>query len=410
MSEFKVQVLRINEVLEHPNADRLNLNKIGDYITISNKHEDGSARYKAGDLVVYIPEAAIVPDWLLQKMGFWNEAENKGSLSGKDGNRVKAMKLRGIVSQGIMYPLDHRVHGFSDSDGCSFMLDSTGTLKVVYEGDDVADSLGITKYEPRVPAHMAGEVANIHGRTVKYDIENFKRYPDILQDGEEVVMTEKLHGTFLGFGWWPGLDHPDLPGDVFAFSKGLGAQGLVFKDNEANQFNIYLQTAKGFELGGRLKSALKRFDHDTFESFWTAPIFLFGEIFGAGVQDLQYGLKAKTYRVFDVWMGDPTGGRFLNVDEKVALVRAINTSVSAESMVLTPRPIEMVPILYRGPFSKDVMLEHTKGKTTFGGAHIREGVVITPVVERRHEEIGRVILKSVSDDYLLRKGEVTEYT
>jgi hypothetical protein len=56
------------------------------------------------------------------------------------------------------------------------------------------------------------------------------------------------------------------------------------------------------------------------------------------------------------------------------------------------------------------MYEHTDGRTVVGsGAHLREGVVIVPLAERRDDQIGRVILKSVSGDYLTRKGEATEF-
>ncbi len=69
-----------------------------------------------------------------------------------------------------------------------------------------------------------------------------------------------------------------------------------------------------------------------------------------------------------------------------------------------------VPVLYRGPFNRDVLYEHTTGQTVIGnGAHLREGIVVTPVVERRHDRHGRVILKSVSGDYLTRRGEATEF-
>lgn len=64
----------------------------------------------------------------------------------------------------------------------------------VNEGDVVTDFLGITKWEPPIPVHMAGEVWNAHGMTLKYDVENFKKYPNVLNEGEHVVMTEKIHG------------------------------------------------------------------------------------------------------------------------------------------------------------------------------------------------------------------------
>ena len=68
----------------------------------------------------------------------------------------------------------------------------------------------------------------------------------------------------------------------------------------------------------------------------------------------------------------------------------------------------LVPVLYRGPFSEAALLEHTSGATVLGGKHLREGVVLRPAVERESAELGRVILKSVSGDYLTRRGG-TEY-
>ena len=61
---------------------------------------------------------------------------------------------------------------------------------------------------------------------------------------------------------------------------------------------------------------------------------------------------------------------------------------------------------HRGIFSKEALDEHTNGKETVSGKnlHVREGVVVRPVIERRHDEIGRVQLKSVSEKYLLRRG------
>ena len=64
----------------------------------------------------------------------------------------------------------------------------------------------------------------------------------------------------------------------------------------------------------------------------------------------------------------------------------------------------LVPVLYEGPFSEAVLLDHTGGATVLGGGHVREGVVVKPAAERESAELGRVILKNVSGDYLTRKG------
>jgi hypothetical protein len=67
-------------------------------------------------------------------------------------------------------------------------------------------------------------------------------------------------------------------------------------------------------------------------------------------------------------------------------------------------------MLYRGPYSKSVVLEHTDGNTTLSDKkQIREGVVVKSAVEARNQHYGRKIAKSVSEAYLLRKGSTTEF-
>ena len=80
-----------------------------------------------------------------------------------------------------------------------------------------------------------------------------------------------------------------------------------------------------------------------------------------------------------------------------------------ELQELTDRFSKLVPQIYVGPYSKEVVEQYTDGTNIEGGFNVREGVVIKPVIERRDDELGRVILKSVSEKYLLRKGNVTEY-
>lgn len=100
MSTFEAKVYKLR-IEEHPNADALELAVVGDYRSIVRKGE-----FKTGDLGVYIPTNAVVPIWLLKRLGLWDEDRAKGKLAGKDGNRVKEIRLRGILSEGLVYPVD----------------------------------------------------------------------------------------------------------------------------------------------------------------------------------------------------------------------------------------------------------------------------------------------------------------
>ncbi len=371
MAEFKVTVEKIL-VEEHPNADALELAVIGGYRAIVQK-----GKFKSGDLVVYIPEQSVLPEWLIRELNL------EGKLAGKKANRVKAIKLRGVLSQGLVYPV-HTIQAPWEFKGeyqgvldVNFIKTETTFEHYVQLGDDVAEALGIVKYEPEIPVSMQGQVFNAHGMTLKYDIENIKRYPDILVDGEICVITEKLHGTWCCFGF-----HPDAPHAIVT-SKGHSSNGLAFKFVEENDKNIYVRTFRKYqEALEKAKAAFPGF-----------AVYILGEIFGKGVQDLDYGQTEPQFRVFDVYVGKPGEGGYLSPIAMLDWVKEV-------------LELETVPLLHVGPFDMAIVEELTNGKETVSGkdSNIREGVVIKPALSRTDNRIGRVVLKSVSEAYLMRKG------
>jgi RNA ligase (TIGR02306 family) len=236
--------------------------------------------------------------------------------------------------------------------------------------------------------------------TVNYDIENIKKFPDVLQDTEDVVITEKIHGTFCQVIFLPesfGTQHPDHfrietehgVGYIAVSSKGMGAQGLCFKHNERNAGNAYLRATKP-----HWNNIVTRFLQEKI----VAPVAICGEVFGDGVQDLKYGLTGGKidFRVFDMYVGTRGSGEYLDYDTMAGIANDIG--------------LETVPLLYCGKFNKQLLesyAQHTK--SVFDEKQIREGVVIKPTVERYDQQLGRAILKSINEDYLLRKGNVTEF-
>ena len=346
MAEFEVTVYRAR-IEPHPDANAIEVCLIGDYQSVVAK-----GQFKTGDLVAYIPEASILPDNLIEEMGM------TGKLAGKEANRITPLRLRGVVSQGIIYPMPN-----------------------AREGDNVTEVLGITKYTPPIPNYMQGQVYHAEGHTIHYDIENVKKYPEILQHGEEVVFTEKLHGTQCQMGY-----HQGQP---IITSKLYGAHGQVLYNNDENKGNIYVQIFnKHAHSLASLAEDLKSHPDGPENTF-----YLIGEIYGRGVQDLGYDSKDKMFRIFDVYLGTPRLGRFLDYDEMTELLKDT---------------FDTVPLVYRGPYTKETLLEHTQGQSLIA-THNREGIVVKPIRERQTMRPGRVILKSVSDRHLLRKGHTTEF-
>ena len=407
MSTFSCPVVRVAEVINHPNADRLSIVKLEGlgYTCISGKLEDGSPRYKAGDFVVYIPSASVLPERLLKEMDFWNEETGKGTLAGTNGDRVKPLKLRGIFSEGVLYPVGNwymsegEEGNYADytpyPDGVldvEHNLDVKYNIAEVYAGDDVAEHLGITKWEPPIPVAMQGQVANLTGSTIRYDFDRWESVPDIFDVGEHVVATEKLHGTCTSIRFIPGLNHPEMfgsQGEIIIYSKGLGASGLAFKNVSENVNNLYVRQLNkllnaGFESKIRQLSDLNS----------GVAVTVMGETFGSSVQDLGYGLREPEFRVFDIALGD-------------AWIDPVSMPARAEKLGLTP-----VPVLYDGAFDVAAIEQVRDGTSTLGGAHVREGVVVRAVNTIYHPTHGRRIAKFISPNYLLRKvkgGEATEF-
>ncbi|GAA3024706.1 RNA ligase (ATP) [Streptomyces glomeratus] len=354
MSTLRVTA-EVLTVHEHPNADALELAQVGLYRSVIAK-----GQYRTGDTAVYIPEQSVLPAALIEELGL------TGRLAGSTSDRVKAVRLRGELSQGIVC----RPRALADVD----------LARAAAEGTDFAEVLGITKWVPPIPPTMSGEVESAPGLMPWVDIGNLQRYPDIFAPGEPVVLTEKLHGSACLLTYVADEDR------VYVSSKGFAAKSLALREDPRN---LYWRAVCGHgvpEAAARLA-----------ERLGARRVGIFGEVYGAGVQDLTYGADGRRdtlgYAVFDVSAEIDGTPRWL------------------DAVALLAGELPLVPRLYEGPYDLARVLECATGRETVSGRgiHLREGVVIRPVTERYSPVTeGRAIAKAVSPAYLTRKGG-TEY-
>lgn len=379
MAKFEVLVTEVLDVKDHPNADKLDILKVFDFQLVS-----GKGNWSKGDLGVYIPEGSILPLDIQEKL------DVVGLLSGPDKNRMKAVKLRGEISQGMMLPIS-----FLDFN--------------VLKGDDVSKELGITKYIPRVPETFQGKwiTPPEHLKPIKFDVENIKKHPNMFGDGEDVYVTEKLHGTCFQavVEIWPEVadvegflkyTHSENNKDsilLSATSKGVGAKGFLM--DAKGQGNIYTDAAKRYMSNDKFVEGLVDFRSC---SKWrrSGNVFrIFGEVFGSGVQDLQYGLSDKQLRVFDVYYG----GSFLGFHDL--------------SLFCEKTGLEMIPNLFEGQYNIGKIKGLSCGNSVIDSEQLMEGVVVRPIFERKTSKGERAIAKFISERYLTRsrkgKTEPTEY-
>lgn len=354
MSTLRVTA-EVLTVHEHPNADALELAQVGLYRAVVAK-----GAYHTGEAAVYIPEQSVLPAELIEELGL------TGRLAGSKADRVKAVRLRGELSQGIVC----RPKALADVD----------LTRAAAEGTDFAELLGIAKWVPPIPPTMSGEVESAPELLPWVDIENIQRYPDIFVPGEPVVLTEKLHGSACL------LTYVAEEERVYVSSKGFGAKSLALREDPRN---LYWRAVRGHgvaEVAARVA-----------ERLGARRVGIFGEVFGAGVQDLTYGADGRRdtlgYAVFDV---------SAEIDGRVEWLDAAE---------VLQGELPLVPRLFEGPYDIERVLEVASGRETVSGRglHLREGVVIRPAAERYSPVTGgRTIAKAVSPAYLTRKGG-TEY-
>lgn len=354
MSTLRVTA-EVLTVHEHPNADALELAQVGLYRAVVAK-----GVYRTGETAVYIPEQSVLPEELIEELGL------TGRLAGSRSDRVKAVRLRGELSQGIVC----RPKALAGVD----------LARAAADGTDFAERLGITKWVPPIPPTMDGEVEQAPDLLPWVDIENIQRYPDIFAPGEDVVLTEKLHGSACLLTYFA------EDGRVQVSSKGFGAKYLALTEDPRN---LYWRAVHGHGVAAVAARLAERLG--------ARRVGVFGEVYGAGVQDLTYGADGRRetlgYAVFDVSAEIDGEVRWLDATE------------------LLTGELPLVPRLYEGPYDIGRVLEFASGRETVSGQglHLREGVVIRPATERYSPVTGgRAVAKAVSPAYLTRKGG-TEY-
>lgn len=319
-STHRVEVVPVT-LTPHPNADALSIVRVHDGYQVVVRTSDWLGATRGA----YAPPDSVIPP---------------GLVPGIEG-RVKAIRLRGEISEGLLLPPPH---------GSEI-------------GDDVAGLLGITHYNPPPPPTSGGDEApSPTGYVPVYDLEAARRYGAALVVGERVIATEKIHGANGRWTFRNGEMHAGSRTGWKAPTDSTGREVLWWAALRAHpEIREWCEAHPG--------------------------AVIYGEVYGQ-VQDLRYGIADARIVVFDIY----TDSRFLDHDAARAAA---------------PK-LPWVPVLYDGPHeSIDAIAQHAEGLSVLaakhGASHVREGCVIRPAVERRHDEAVRVVLKLIGRGYLSRK-------
>ena len=260
MSErVMARVVRIDSINPIEGADQIEVAQIGGWKVVVKKGE-----YTAGSLAVYAEVDSFIPHTIapfLTKPGQFPKVYNE-----VEGQRLRTIKLRGQISQGLLLPMSVR-----GSDGLV-----VGALFT--EGDDVTEFLGVQKWEPPQEFRAANAKGSFPYFIPKTDCERVQNMSRQVQQWaeDEVVFqkSEKLDGSSMT------LFYKD--GEV-----GCCSRNLELKDDGTSTF---WETAKA----GKLVEKLIAFGKN---------IALQGELIGGQIQGNSYkitGFKFFLYDIYDI--------------------------------------------------------------------------------------------------------------
>ena len=351
----------IGSVSEIPGADNIELVMVNGWTAITKKGD-----YKEGDLVVVATTDAVIPKELSDDIGVTNYL--------RKGQRVRTVKLRGVYSEGLIIPTKY-IPGYGDK---------------YYEGMDMMEKMGITKYEP--PVKM---VQLASGRKYKYHqnpnfhiyhkFPNQKNVPDMFNEEDEVVITRKLHGTNARYGivkkkklsLWDRVKK-FFGNEWVVFDFVVGSHNVEKGSDSQGYYdtNVWQEVAEKYNIREKLWEHVK----DTYEPYDLEKGFIiYGEIYGAGIQkNYDYGLTDIKFVGFDV---EVDGEYQPYMEEKVHF----------EIMDLP-----QVELLYGGSWKKEIQDSFVFDNFIEGTKVPHEGIVVKSVTGVRNK-----VSKCINPAYLI---------
>lgn len=356
-STFSCPVVRVN-LSRHHNADSLSLVKIGGYQCVVKTEE-----WRDGQLAVYVPPDSVVPD-----RPEWE------FLGGK--RRITARRFRQEWSHGLL----------------------TAAPPGLSEGDDAAPVLGISAYESPAERRQGLSARDRRalplwrrlllgwrefrgrprGQFPYYDLENIRKYPDLIGKDEPCYVVEKIHGANACYvaviPWW--LPHPQ------------SILGRVVKPIP----KIFIRSRTQWKKPGDGSWWARALENTpTLEKFIlnNPGMAVYGEVYGRGVQSLEYGATSPQFVAFDLW--DLHKREWLSIDAARSLLNIWSVPLAPCLGIVRGASIPALEEMAEFP---SALAEKNKSKK-----QISEGIVITTVYNPRK------ILKLKSNSFLEKRIE-----
>lgn len=246
-------IRRIAEIKKIEGADKIVAYRVDGWWVV-----DAVGKYQLDELVVYLEPDSWVPCTLAPFL-----CKAVKSFNGVEGERLRTIKLRGQLSQGLLLPLS-----------------CTHPKAIMFqEGYDLTEVLGIQKFEKPVPAQLAGLAKGTFPSFLKKtDQERIQNLPRDFEEwkarGLTFEVTEKLDGSSMTVFFKDG-------------KIGVCSRNLELKEDDNNTFwKVAKQgiTLDGVDPDNIVESAIQ------------------GELVGPGIQGNPYKLSEPRMYVFDIWL------------------------------------------------------------------------------------------------------------
>lgn len=365
-------VQQIKALKPIPGADAIECAEILGWEVVVKKGD-----FQVDDLVIYCEIDSVLPE--LPAFEFLRPRKF----------RIKTVKLRGQISQGIAFPLS-TIH----------QVDPTFKLSSLKIGQDVTDLLKITKYDPEATLDQGQSQAKkswlaSRWSWIKWKLFGFKptqrdSFPSdvpktdeervqkmgsalLKRQGQEVYITEKLEGTSATFiyrrhnSWLA-----DLLGKSHTFQV-CSRNRIVFDSSKGGQSTSYwMQVAEEYDLRGKLRKLNRN-------------LALQGEIIGPGIQKNVYKLSVLELRLFLIF----------DLDKRAYLPYSEFVAVAQELDLLVVPMVDIYAILQN---SIKHYVDLSKGKSQINPTVLREGIVIRSLTDN-------FSFKSINPEYLLKQEQ-----
>jgi hypothetical protein len=361
MERKLASIRRISDIQEIPGADLIELALVDGWKVVVAKE----VGHKVNDLVVYCEIDSFLP--IKEEFEFLRKSSFK-KMGDEEGFRLRTVKLRGQVSQGLILPLSVLFEGYGYRVSETLLNEnvalepnrtviSPSDMIELVPGTDVTEKLGIVKYEPPIPTELAGKVKGLFPSFIRKTDE--ERIQNLASEYDEMkkhtyYVTEKLDGSSATFYFNNG-------------EFGVCSRNLELLETEGNTF---WKVARELDLENKLREN-------------GMNLSIQGELIGESVQGNPYKIKGQTVRFFNLF------------DIDLQEYHSLSTFQS----LITDLELETVPVLNTHlhlPETIDELLLMADDKSELNPNFDREGLVIRSLDRK-------ISFKVISNKFLLNE-------